>query len=168
VSVNLSGVHFDGDALASRVENILKNGKADPSQIVLEITESALMGDPAVAEKALRDLRALGLRIALDDFGTGYSSLSYLHRFPIDILKIDRAFVQDINQNRKSMDVVRAIVSLAQTFHLDIVGEGVESDAEISALSGLGCGYGQGYFFSKPLPQEKALEFVKESVGKLG
>jgi EAL domain-containing protein (putative c-di-GMP-specific phosphodiesterase class I) len=168
VSVNLSGVHFDSETLSSRIGEIVKGSGVDPAQIVLEITESALMGDPAVAEKVLKDIRALGLRIALDDFGTGYSSLGYLHRFSIDILKIDRSFVQEIQKNKKSLDVVRAIVSLAETFGLDIVGEGIEHENEISSLAALGCGYGQGYLFSKPMPPDKAVEFVKENAKTYG
>jgi EAL domain-containing protein (putative c-di-GMP-specific phosphodiesterase class I) len=110
----------------------------------------------------------MGLTIALDDFGTGYSSLGYLHRFSIDILKIDRSFVQDIHNNGKSLDVVRAIVSLAKTFDLSIIAEGIESRNEIYSLAGLGCDNGQGYLFSKPLPPEKAIEFVRDSIAKYG
>lgn len=168
VSVNLSGVHFDSEELSRQVSDIVKESGVDPSQIVLEITESALMGDPMVAEKVLKDLKKQKLTIALDDFGTGYSSLGYLHRFSIDILKIDRAFVQDIHNNIKSLDVVRAIVSLAKTFNLKIVAEGIESKNEVYSLAGLGCDNGQGYFFSKPLPVDKAIEFVKDSVAKNG
>ena len=168
VSVNLSGVHFDSPEFSSQIAAIVRESGVDPAQIVLEITESALMGDPMVAEKVLKDIKKLGLTIALDDFGTGYSSLGYLHRFSIDILKIDRSFVQDINNNTKSLDVVRAIVSLAKTFDLSIVAEGIESENEIYSLAGLGCDNGQGYFFSKPLPIDKALEFVKKSVAAHG
>lgn len=168
VSVNLSGAHFDDEGIVDEIGAIFKKTGVDPAQIVLEITESALMGDPAMAEKILKGLKGLGPRIALDDFGTGYSSLGYLHRFALDILKIDRAFVQDIHTNRKSMDIVRAIVSLAKTFNLKIIGEGVEREAEITALSGLGCDAGQGYHFSKPMPVDRALEFVRESVRKNG
>jgi len=166
VSVNLSGVHFDSEDFSRQIAAIVRDSGVDPAQIVLEITESALMGDPMVAEKVLQDLRKLGLTIALDDFGTGYSSLGYLHRFSIDILKIDRSFVQDIHNNGKSLDVVRAIVSLAKTFNLSIVGEGIESEKEIYSLAGLGCNHGQGYLFSKPLPVDKALAFVRESIAK--
>jgi EAL domain-containing protein (putative c-di-GMP-specific phosphodiesterase class I)/CRP-like cAMP-binding protein len=168
VSVNLSGVHFDSPDFSSQIASIVKDSGVDPGQIVLEITESALMGDPDVAEEVLKDIKKLGLTIALDDFGTGYSSLGYLHRFSIDILKIDRSFVQDINHNAKSLDVVRAIVSLAKTFDLRIIAEGIESENEIYSLAGLGCDYGQGYFFNKPLTVEKALEFVKKSVAEHG
>ncbi len=168
VSVNLSGAHFDADTIVSEIADILKRTKVDPAHLVFEITESALMGDPASAERILRDLRGLGVRIALDDFGTGYSSLGYLHRFTLDILKIDRAFVKDITVNRKSLDIVRAIVSLAKTFGLKIVAEGIEHEGEISSLSALGCDAGQGYLFSKPMPVDKAIEFVTESVRKNG
>ena len=169
ISVNLSGAHFESEEFSTQIIEAVRESGVDPAQIVLEITESALMGNAAVAEKVLRNLKAHGLTIALDDFGTGYSSLSYLHRFLIDILKIDRSFVSDIhNNNSKSLDVVRAIVSLAKTFGLSIVAEGIEFKEDISTLAALGCDAGQGYFFSKPLPIDKALEFVKESVAKYG
>jgi EAL domain-containing protein (putative c-di-GMP-specific phosphodiesterase class I) len=168
ISVNLSGVYFDNADIVKEVAEVLRKSGADPQHLVFEITESALMGDPAAAEKILLELRKTGARIALDDFGTGYSSLSYLHRFPIDLLKIDRSFVHDMSQNRKSVEIVRAIVDLAKNFHLQIVGEGVESDQEIGLLSGIGCDFGQGYFFSKPMPFDKALEYVRDSVKKYG
>lgn len=152
VTVNLSGAYFDDDSIVGEIRRILQETGADTRHLVVEITESALMNEPAVAERVLAGIKALGLRIALDDFGTGYSSLGYLHRFPIDILKIDRTFVRDIDSNSKSLDVVRAIVSLARTFNLKIVGEGVENDSQIAVLSDAGCDYGQGYYFSKPVP----------------
>ncbi|MBU6475279.1 MAG: EAL domain-containing protein [Alphaproteobacteria bacterium] len=169
VSVNLSGIHFDSDGFADEVVEIVRRSKVDPAQIVLEITESALMGSPERAEATLRKFKAHGLTISLDDFGTGYSSLSYLHKFSIDILKVDQSFVSDIhNKNSKSFDVVRAIVSLARTFNLSTVAEGIEHEEDISALTSLGCGNGQGYFFSKPMPVDQALEFVRTSVAKYG
>lgn len=169
VSVNLSGVHFDSEEIVAQVMDTIRESGVDPAHIVLEITESALMGNPAMAEKALRALKSSGVTIALDDFGTGYSSLSYLHHFSIDILKIDRSFVNDIhNKSSKSLDVVRAIVSLAKTFNLRIIAEGIEQEEDMRALAELGCDNGQGYFFSKPLPFDQALAFVKESSDKYG
>ena len=168
LSVNLSGIHFDSKGFSSQIASIIEESSVDPAQIVLEITESALMGNPKQAEVVLKDLRKQGLTIALDDFGTGYSSLGYLHRFPIDILKIDRSFVQDIHSNSKSLNVVRAIVSLAKTFDLSIVAEGIESANEAISIAGLGCDAGQGYLFSKPLPVEKAMEFLISSIAKNG
>lgn len=152
VTVNLSGAYFDDNTIVDDIRHVLQETGVDARHVVVEVTESALMNEPDVAEQVLRDIKALGLRIALDDFGTGYSSLGYLHRFPIDILKIDRTFVRDINDNRKSIDVVRAIVSLAQTFHLKIVGEGIEDASQITTLSTIGCDFGQGYYLSKPMP----------------
>jgi EAL domain-containing protein (putative c-di-GMP-specific phosphodiesterase class I)/CRP-like cAMP-binding protein len=169
ITVNLSGTHFDMEGFSEQIINTVKESGVDPSQIVLEITESALMGNSDVAEKVLEDLKSHGLTIALDDFGTGYSSLSYLHRFSIDILKIDRSFVNDIhNKNSKSLDVVRAIVSLAKTFGLRIVAEGIEYKEEISTLASLGCDTGQGYFFNKPLPIDEALKYIQDSVARYG
>ncbi len=169
VSVNLSGVHFDSEDFSDQIIDAVRESGVAPAQIVLEITESALMGNPAMAERVLRNLKTFGLTIALDDFGTGYSSLSYLHRFSIDILKIDRSFINDIhNNNSKSLDVVRAIVSLAKTFGLYIVAEGIEFKDDITTLAALGCDTGQGYFFSKPMPIERALEYIKESVAQHG
>lgn len=168
ISVNLSGVHFENEGIVDEVSAIVKSSGIDPQHLVFEITESALVGDPAVAEKILHKLRKIGGRIALDDFGTGYSSLSYLHRFNFDLLKIDRAFVHDIATNRKSLEIVRAIVMLAKNFHLQITGEGIESDHEADLLSGIGCDYGQGYCFAKPMPLNDAVKFVKDSVEKNG
>lgn len=163
ISVNLSGARFCDNDITGKVETILRETGANPKQLMLEITETALIDDPAAAEIILRDIKKLGVSLALDDFGTGYSSLSYLHRFPFDLLKIDRAFVQNLHRNGKSMDIIRAIVSLSKNFNLKIVGEGIENAEEIDALVGLGCEYGQGFLFSKPLPLDKALEFAAKN-----
>ena len=168
VSINLSGAHFDSDNIAQEIKSVIDQSGVDPAHLVFEITESALMGDPLMAEKVLRDIKKLGVRIALDDFGTGYSSLGYLHRFSIDILKIDRAFVREIHNNRKSLDIVRAIVSLARTFNLSLVGEGVEAMEEILSLSDIGCDHGQGYYFGKPMSVDAAIKFAHDSVKKNG
>lgn len=162
VSVNLSGAYFDDLKVVDDIRKVLEETGVDPSGIMVEITESALMNEPMVAEMVLKDIKNLGVRIALDDFGTGYSSLSYLHRFPIDVLKIDRSFVQDIQDNAKSQDIVQAIVTLAKTFDLKIIGEGIESGEEIIALSCIGCDYGQGYYFSRPVPLSEAMDFVRD------
>ena len=169
ISVNLSGIHFSTEEFSEKVIEVVRASGVDPQQIVLEITESALMGNATAAERALKRLKAAGLTIALDDFGTGYSSLSYLHRFSIDLLKIDRSFVNDIhNKNGKSLDVVRSIVSLAKTFGLSIVAEGIEFKEDIGTLAALGCDTGQGYLFSRPMPIDRALEFVAESTKQNG
>lgn len=162
VSVNLSAAHFEDETLVTEIEKILAETGGQAGGIVLEITESALMGNPDVAEKVLLSLKKRGFRIALDDFGTGYSSLGYLHRFSIDILKIDRSFVRDIHKNRRGLDIVRAIVGMAKNFNLKIVAEGIEDAEEVYTLSGLGIDFAQGYHFSKPLPVDKAMAYLKE------
>jgi EAL domain-containing protein (putative c-di-GMP-specific phosphodiesterase class I) len=134
--------------------------EADPSRLKLEITESALIGDPERAEEVLHELRGLGLALALDDFGTGYSSLGYLHRFAIDTIKIDRSFVMALHDGSRSIAIVRAIVALARPFNLKVVAEGIESENDVRVLNELGCDYGQGYLFSKPLPVDKARVFT--------
>lgn len=159
VSVNLSGINLGATDLVHTVKSVLKNGKADPARLKLEITESALIAEPERAEDVLHELRALGLALALDDFGTGYSSLGYLHRFSIDTIKIDRSFVMALHDGSRSIDIVRAIVALARTFNLKVVAEGIENENDVRVLNELGCDYGQGYLFSKPLPVDKARVF---------
>ncbi len=164
VSVNLSGINFGAADVVGVTREVLEKCGIDPRMIRLEITESALVRDPAHAEAMLKGLRALGLNIALDDFGTGYSSLGYLHRFPIDTIKIDRSFVCDLHTNSRSMDIVRAIVGLARNFKMTVVAEGIERDEELMALAGIGCDMGQGYLFGRPMDIETALDFARRNL----
>lgn len=159
VSVNMSGINFGAVDVVHTVRSVLAHYKADPSRLKLEITESALIREPERAEEVLHQLRALGLAVALDDFGTGYSSLGYLHRFAIDTIKIDRSFVMALHDGSRSIDIVRAIIALARNFNLKVVAEGIESEDDVRVLNELGCDYGQGYLFSKPLPVDKARVF---------
>jgi len=160
MSTNLSGVNFETIDIVDMIRRAINDKKINPRHLKVEITESALIGDPVMASEVLGDLKKLGVRISLDDFGTGYSSLNYLHKFPIDELKIDRSFVSQINKERKTLDIVRAICSLAQSFKMGLVAEGIERPDEITALYGVGCDIGQGYLFSKPLSRDAALEYV--------
>jgi diguanylate cyclase len=162
ISVNLSGINFGTIDVVKGVEQILRQGKINPAHIHLEITESALIGDAELAENVLRGLKQLGVFVSLDDFGTGYSSLGYLHKFTIDTLKIDRSFVSQLHDGKRSIDLVRAIVALAHSFNLGIVAEGIEKDTDVIALNGLGCDMGQGYLFGKPLPVSDALAFASK------
>ena len=156
IGVNISGINFGTIDLVEIVGQLIKETKIKPETLHLEITESALIDDPARAEDVLRGLKDLGVRIALDDFGTGYSSLSYLHKFSIDILKIDRAFIDRIDQNTKSQDIVRAIMALAKNFNLETVAEGIEREEEVVAVNSLNCDRAQGYLFSKPVSLDDA------------
>jgi EAL domain-containing protein (putative c-di-GMP-specific phosphodiesterase class I) len=127
-----------------------------PGLVKLEITESLLMDNPEAVAARLGALRDLGVQLGVDDFGTGYSSLSYLHRFPVHTLKIDRSFVSRIGTVAGSSEIVRTVVALAHNLRLDTVAEGIEHREQLDALREMGCEYGQGYFFSKPLDHDHA------------
>jgi diguanylate cyclase (GGDEF)-like protein/PAS domain S-box-containing protein len=150
LSVNVSPRQLADDGLVDRVAAILGRTGFDPYDLVLEVTESALV-DEAAAVPQLNALSAIGIRIALDDFGTGYSSLRYLTRLPVNILKIDRCFVAELNGTPAASAVAEAVVRLAQILHLDTVAEGVEDPAQANELTLLGCRTGQGYLFARPL-----------------
>ena len=166
ISVNLSGSHFDDDAVVGRVKAVLDEEAYDPNRLRLEITEGVLVHDPDRTYEILDGLKQLGVRLALDDFGTGYSSLSYLHRFPIDALKIDQSFVRNMLASDRSADIVRAILALAQTFGLTTIAEGIDDERHIGMLQEMGCDYGQGYYFSKPLTFENAIVYFRETLGR--
>jgi diguanylate cyclase (GGDEF)-like protein/PAS domain S-box-containing protein len=163
VSVNASARHFQDVSLVTDVGAILLEFGLPPSALVLEITESLLLQQTEATREKLRELKTLGLQLAVDDFGTGYSSLGYLHRFPLDILKIDKTFVEGIGTGSGAPAIARAIVGLAQALHLETVAEGIETEAQCSALLALGCAQGQGYVFARPQPAA-ALEAFLEGV----
>ncbi len=163
LSVNFSGINFGTYNVVRVVEDIIKRAGIKPEQIKIEITESALIGEPEQAQKALAAFKELGLSVALDDFGTGYSSLGYLHQFAIDDLKIDRSFVAQMHESDRSVDIVKAIIGLAKNFDLRVIAEGIEQEADIKILNILGCDMAQGYFFAKPLLVADAMEFIKKS-----
>jgi diguanylate cyclase (GGDEF)-like protein len=152
ISVNLSGKHFAENDLTAQVRDVLERSGLHPSNLKLEITETAVMENAESAITTLQELKKLGVRISMDDFGTGYSSLSHLHKFPIDTLKVDQSFVRTMAEGNDNGAIVRTIVTLAKSLKLSIVAEGVETPYQHSRLRALGCDYGQGYLFSRPLP----------------
>ena len=156
LSVNLSGKHFAHGDIVERIQEIIIKTQIAPQCLKLEITESAMMDNPEKAIATLKRLRNLGLQLSIDDFGTGYSSLSYLHRFPIDTLKVDRSFVGTMEDGTENGEIVRTIIALAKTLKLDVVAEGIETIHQFHQLRILGCEYGQGYLFSRPVPIEEA------------
>lgn len=156
MSVNLSARQFRDPGLVGRVEQVLAESGLDPAFLELEITESTVMHDSEAAIGTLRALKKLGVTLSVDDFGTGYSSLSYLKLFPIDVLKVDRSFVRDVTTDPDDAVIVRAIVTLAHSLGLAVVAEGVEEAAQAAFLRYVKCDEMQGYYFSRPLPEEAA------------
>ena len=151
VSVNLSSRQLVEPTLLDRIRTILRETGLPARRLVLEITESLLIENPEEAAEVLRVLRADGVQIYLDDFGTGFSSLSYLHRFRVDRLKIDRSFVQSMGTSTDSQKIVGAILNLARSLDIEVIAEGIETGTQLAQLRTMGCGYGQGYLFSRPL-----------------
>ena len=151
ISVNLSGKHFSDASLVEQVGSILNETGIEPQCLKLEITESSTMEDAEKAIEKLREIKRLGVKLSIDDFGTGYSSLSYLRRFPLDTLKIDRSFVSAMDESPESDEIVNTIMALANSLKLDVVAEGIENVEQLKHLRRLGCEYGQGYLFSRPL-----------------
>ena len=158
MSFNLS--IFDLSSHATILKIISQVEKSDFSNdlIVFEVTETAVMNDFEQANESLRMLKLLGARIALDDFGTGYSSLSYVQRMPLDRLKIDRSFITDIESNNNSQNIVKTILDLCNNLNLYCIIEGVETVEQLEILKAMGCRYIQGYYFSRPLNCQDAME----------
>jgi diguanylate cyclase (GGDEF)-like protein len=165
LAVNLSARNFQEADLASRVRQTLIDHNMSPELLEVEITENALMTNIEVAGGILNDLAGCGLHVSLDDFGTGYSSLSYLKRFPLHTLKIDRAFVRDIETDPHDAMIVKAIVALSHSMQLRVVAEGVENEHQLAYLVDLGCDEVQGFYFSRPLPPDEFATLLRTKGG---
>lgn len=161
MSVNLSPQQvLAADLPAEIVRHLAAVGLA-PHELILEITERAVVSDSESTIRRLEELRALGFRLAIDDFGTGYSSLAYLQRFPLDMLKVDRSFVADLDGGASQGTVVRALVTLGRDLGLRVVAEGIERPGQVERLVALGCELGQGYLLAPPLPAAEAERLVR-------
>jgi diguanylate cyclase (GGDEF)-like protein len=152
ISVNLSAREVAHRDLPAAVAEILARTGLDPVHLRLEITESVLVEESSPVSATLEALHELGVTLVLDDFGTGYSSLAYLNRFPLDVLKIDRSFIEALGAEQERTAIVEAIIGMARALSMDVIAEGVENEAQLSELQRLGCDYAQGFLFSRPLP----------------
>jgi diguanylate cyclase (GGDEF)-like protein/PAS domain S-box-containing protein len=159
LAVNISARHLQHGELVHDVLAALETSGFEPGNLVIELTESTMMYNTEVNLERFHRLKALGVKVAIDDFGTGYSSLSYLHRFPIDILKIDRSFVNGLTSSDDGPDLARAVIMLGETLGLDTVAEGIELEPQVEALLALGCVAGQGFLFAQP----RALEELSQT-----
>jgi diguanylate cyclase (GGDEF)-like protein/PAS domain S-box-containing protein len=165
IAVNVSAIQLQQRQFSDMVITTLQDAGASPSQLELEITESLLMKDIEASIRKLTILRGLGVHIAMDDFGTGYSSLSYIARLPIDSVKIDRAFIAGMSGNPQDMSIVTTIIALAHSLNLRVIAEGVETVEQSKLLALLKCDEGQGYLFSKPLPEAEACKSLESPAG---
>ncbi len=160
ISVNVSGRQLDHDELVDDVRSALLESGLEPSALTVEITETALMRDPEATARRLGAIKELGVRVAVDDFGTGYSSLAYLRQFPVDTLKIDRAFVQGIASSKESAALIQTLIDLGKSLNLETLGEGIEDLAQLEHLQRARCDSGQGFLFARPLEAEALTEFL--------
>jgi EAL domain-containing protein (putative c-di-GMP-specific phosphodiesterase class I) len=163
VTVNISIRQFQQNELVGIVQRALDTSGLHPNSLILEITESFMMQETESTIAKLHELKRLGIRLAIDDFGTGYSSLSYLQRFPIDILKIDKSFIDKIGNGEEGRAVARAIIMMGDSLHLKTIAEGIEHPEQIEALQNLGCEAGQGFHFAHPLAPDAMEHFLSKN-----
>jgi EAL domain-containing protein (putative c-di-GMP-specific phosphodiesterase class I) len=168
VHVNLSGKQLEQQDLVAEVTKALKGAGLDPGLLTLEITETVLMADTETMIRRLEELKGLGVGLAIDDFGTGYSSLSYLRRFPIDMLKIDKGFIDGIGAGREESALANAIINLSHTLQLHTIAEGIERPEQAVKLIALGCDDGQGYHFSRPLAPQALRALLEQTAEEDG
>jgi EAL domain-containing protein (putative c-di-GMP-specific phosphodiesterase class I) len=168
ISVNISVGHLEQASLVEDLKTILAETNLRPSCLKLEITESAVMENAESAIALLGEIKALGVHLSIDDFGTGYSSLSYLHCFPIDTLKVDRSFVKAMNEGSGTGAIVKTVLALANALELSVIAEGIETLSQFERLRELGCEYGQGFLFSRPVPVDEAEALMRSGVSWKG
>jgi diguanylate cyclase (GGDEF)-like protein len=154
IHINLSSKHFVQHNFIDTIKRIIQDAKIDPRRTTLEITESVIMENVELASKTIGKLHDLGIQIGIDDFGTGFSSLSYLTHLPVDVLKIDRSFIQRFLTDKNTREIVYSVLQLANKLSMKVVAEGIETDQQLASLIDLGCKYGQGFLFSKPLEKD--------------
>ena len=166
VSCNLFSKQFFSTSLPQDIEKVLQETGLAPHNLRVELTERALLENAEIVLTNMQALKDMGVKILLDDFGTGYSSLGYLHRFPIDVLKIDRSFISNVHEHENHSAIIRTIVDLANNLQMATVGEGIENLADAELLQQKGCIYGQGYYFAKPMSPKDATDYIIEKIAK--
>ncbi len=164
VSVNISAKQFEQEDFITQLDQIIDRTGIELKHLKLEITESLLMNNAAVADRVFNQLKARQIKLAIDDFGTGYSSLNYLNRFPVDTLKIDRSFISRLTEDNQAATIVKAMLDLAHNLGFDVVAEGVETIKQSQQLREWGCEFAQGYFYAKPLNQDLAWQFLADNL----
>jgi diguanylate cyclase (GGDEF)-like protein len=162
MSVNISAANLADPNFPGQIESILLDTGIRRDSLKLEITESAVMEDAETAIELLRQVKAAGVSVSIDDFGTGYSSLSYLQKFPLDYLKIDRSFISEMEKGGENEEIVRTIIALADALKLKVIAEGIETEHQSERLNSLGCEFGQGFLFSRPLSVQDAESFMRD------
>jgi len=163
VAINISGRGLDNDGFTDNIEKTLEKYPMNPSSLMLELTETAMMTDIKQCEKRLNDVQKYGVKVAVDDFGTGYSSLSYLAHLPLDSLKIDKSFVKDMPTMEKSHSIVRSTIDMGRNLDLGVTAEGIEELEMINELAGMGCTEGQGFGIAKPMPVKDFRKWIKNT-----
>ena len=166
ISVNLSTRQLQEPTLVAETIAVLRETGLAPEKLVLEITETAMISDFDLVLTRLKDLRAANIRVAVDDFGSGYSSLNYIRRLPIDLLKIDRAFIADIGESEEVAALTETILGLARIIGVTVVAEGIETEAQLAEVTRLGCDLGQGYLFLRPVDAAEIERVVVEQVAQ--
>ncbi|NJK34553.1 MAG: EAL domain-containing protein [Oscillatoriales cyanobacterium SM2_2_1] len=161
MSVNLSARQFQSPDLTSSIQRIMQECQISPHTLELEITETAVMESWEQAYQVLSELDMMGIHLAIDDFGTGYASFNYLRRLPLHVLKIDASFISDLEFDAQSVEITRAIISMAHALKLSVIAEGIETQKQWRMLESLNCQSGQGYVFSRPVPAKEIPSFVQ-------
>jgi len=165
IGINLSARQFNQSNLVEQIKRLIEKYEINPASIELEITETIAMQDAENSTSKMHRLKELGVKLSMDDFGTGYSSLSYLHRFPLDVIKIDRSFVKDIKGNRDDGAIAKAVIAMAHSMNLKVIAEGVETREQYEFLKEHGCEIVQGYLISRPLPVAELELFLNKHKG---
>jgi len=163
VAVNVSSRQFEYNKILPTVTWALRNAGLDPQQLELEITERMFLDQTDMVADVFDKLKQAGVKLSIDDFGTGYSSLSYLKQLPIDTLKIDRTFIRNIPEDKDDVQIASTIISMAHGLGLDVVAEGIETEQQLSFLTALGCGRGQGFLIAKPQPAEEVASWLQNN-----